>query len=172
MHCRKETCSTWFDMFVSVVHSCSCLLWNLSVHSLPEAWGPWQGQYTPPNSALCLHHAHPFVAASEKNLSHAEKQRVWSRSCGLQDLPQYSDCALSCGYETAANQRTLVRDWAFSKQWVGNGAASLSAANVRKMWCTAERRFSSTCLLQTSLPAVLFWNSKHYSLPYCKWSHV
>ena len=37
-------------------------------------------------SAVWLHHAHPFVAAAEKNPSHAEKQRVWSRSCGLQDL--------------------------------------------------------------------------------------
>ena len=59
-------------------------------------------------SALCLHHAHPFVAAEDKNQSHAEKQRVWSRSCGLQDLlrniqwlcPRFGlqdiDCALSC----------------------------------------------------------------------------
>ena len=38
------------------------------------------------SSALWLHHAHPFVAATEKNQSHAEKQRVWSRSCALQDL--------------------------------------------------------------------------------------
>ena len=49
--------------------------------------------------SLRLHHAHPFVAAAgrdRKNLSHAEKQRVLSRSCGLQDLLQCSDCALSC----------------------------------------------------------------------------
>ena len=38
------------------------------------------------SSALWLRHAHPSVAAAEKNLSHAEKQRVWSRSCGLEDL--------------------------------------------------------------------------------------
>ena len=40
------------------------------------------------SSVLWLHHAHPFVAAAEKCLSHAEKQRqrVWSRSCRLQDL--------------------------------------------------------------------------------------
>ena len=40
-------------------------------------------------AAVCstrLHHAHPFVAAAEENLSHAKKQRVRSRSCGLQDL--------------------------------------------------------------------------------------
>ena len=48
------------------------------------------------SSALCLHHAHPFVAVTEKDLSHAEKHSVWSRSCGLQDLLQYN-CALSCG---------------------------------------------------------------------------
>ena len=48
-------------------------------------------------SALFLHHAHAFVAAEGKHLSHAEKQRNWSQSCGhgLQDLLQYSDCALS-----------------------------------------------------------------------------
>ena len=25
-----------------------CLLWNLSLHSLPEAWGPWERQQPPP----------------------------------------------------------------------------------------------------------------------------
>ena len=60
------------------------------------------------SSALWLHHAHSFVAAAEKSLSHAEKQRVWSRSCRLQDLlrtiqwlcPRFGlqdiDCALTC----------------------------------------------------------------------------
>ena len=47
-------------------------------------------------SALCLHHAHPFVAAAGKSLAYTEKQRVWSRSYGLQDLLQCNDCALSC----------------------------------------------------------------------------
>ena len=62
-------------------------------------------------SALWLHHAHPFVAATAKDLSHAEMQRVWSWSCGLQDLLQCSDCALSCAMrllQTNHNQPTLV----------------------------------------------------------------
>ena len=107
-----------------------CLLWNVSLHSLPEAWGPWERQHAPPalhckcimpipslqlrretclmqqrsrefyhgvvvskicyvqysDCALQMHHAYPFVAAAERNLSHAEKQRVLSRSCRLQDL--------------------------------------------------------------------------------------
>ena len=45
--------------------------------------------------ALWLHPAHPFVADAGNNLSDAEKQSVWSRSCGSQDLLQCSDCALS-----------------------------------------------------------------------------
>ena len=49
------------------------------------------------SSGLWLLHAHPFLAAAEKNQSHAKKQRVWSRSCGVQDLLQW-------WYEAAANQ--------------------------------------------------------------------
>ena len=47
------------------------------------------------SSALWLHHAHPFVAAAGTNVSYAEKQRVWSRSCGtsMEDLLKYTDCA-------------------------------------------------------------------------------
>ena len=95
------------------------------------------------SSALWLHHAQPFVATEEKRQSHAEKQRVLSRSCGLQDLLQYSDCALSCAMRLCECCKPMnnCRDWAFSKQWVGSGAASLSAADIRKMWRTAKRRF-------------------------------
>ena len=47
------------------------------------------------SSAFCLHHAHPFVAATEKNLSHAERQSFRSRSCGLQELDYRILIALS-----------------------------------------------------------------------------
>ena len=59
---------------------------------------------------LWLHHAHPFVAAAEKNLSHAERSKaVWSRSCGLQDLLQCSDCALSCAMWLLQTNEQLSR---------------------------------------------------------------
>ena len=48
-----------------------------------------KGVRLPRRPALWLRHADPFVAAAEKKLSHAEKQRVWSRSCDLQELLQY-----------------------------------------------------------------------------------
>ena len=31
-----------------------CLLWNLSLHSLPEAWGPWERQHAPPAHYGCV----------------------------------------------------------------------------------------------------------------------
>jgi len=78
-------------MFVSGIHS---------RHSFLEfqASTPYQKLEVPESRSmfhkLCfrLHHAHPFVAAEVKTLSHAEKQRVWSWSCGLEDLLQYTDC--------------------------------------------------------------------------------
>ena len=60
-------------------------------------------------SELWLHHAHAFVAGEGKHLSHAEKQRVWSRSCGLQDLIQCGDCALSCAMRLLQTNEHLSR---------------------------------------------------------------
>ena len=72
-----------------------CLLWNLSLHCLPEAWGPWGPRYASPPPIL--HGAFitpiPSLQLQKKDPSHAGKQRVWSRSCGLQDLLQYTDCS-------------------------------------------------------------------------------
>ena len=80
-HCRKEICSTClFKTSIPAVP-----FWN-SKHPLPTRSRFLRATVRSTSSALWLHHAHPFVAATEKNLSHAEKQKVWSRSCGLQDL--------------------------------------------------------------------------------------
>ena len=43
-----------------------------------------------------------------KSLSYAEKQRVWSRTCGLQGLLQYSDCALSCALRLLQTSEQIV----------------------------------------------------------------
>ena len=40
-HGRREVCST---CFISGIHAFCILLWNLSRHSLPEAWSPWERQ--------------------------------------------------------------------------------------------------------------------------------
>ena len=68
-------------------------------------------------------------------------------------------CSQLC-YETAANQRTSVEiELLATVSWT---------CGCQPFSCGKE--ICSTCLFQTSIPAVLFWNAKHYSLPYCKWS--
>ena len=84
-----------FDLLVSGIYS---------RHSFSDfqASTPYQKQV--PDSDSTLHQFCMMVASCpslrcsfrKKHLSHAEKQSVWSHSCGLQDLLQYSDCALSC----------------------------------------------------------------------------
>ena len=80
-----------------------------SKHPLPTRSRFLRAAVRSTRSALWLHHAHPFVAAAEKHQSHAEKQRVLSRICGLQDLLQYSDCALSCAMRLLQANEHLSR---------------------------------------------------------------
>ena len=82
--------------------------WN-SKHPLPTRSRFLRATVRSTSSALWLHHAHPFVAVTEKNLSHAKKQRVWSGSCGHQDLLQCSVCALSCGMRLLQTNEHLSR---------------------------------------------------------------
>ena len=111
-----------------------CPLWNLSTHSLTETWLPEnRSTFRQLCITLWLHHAHPFIAAAGKRLSHRDKQSVWSRSCFVQDSWQCSDCALSCAIWLLQTNEQLSR-LSFYQQWVGSGAASLLAADVCKMW--------------------------------------
>ena len=87
MHCGKEICSTCLSKESIPLISFGNPLPTRSLSSRERQYV--RQLYI----TLWLHHAHPFVAAEAKNLSHTEKQRVWSRSCGLEDLLQYTDCA-------------------------------------------------------------------------------
>ena len=81
-HCRKEIYATCLSK-----ESIPAILFGYSKHPLLTRSLRFLRVAAPStSSALCLHHSHPFVAAEEKNQSHAEKQRDWSRSCRLQDL--------------------------------------------------------------------------------------
>ena len=102
-----------WDMFVFRNPFPPFLLGIPSIQSLREAWVPESGStFRHLCIALWLHHAHRFVAAAEngrKVLSYAEKQRVWSRSYGLQDLLQCSDCALCCAVWLLQTNEQLSR---------------------------------------------------------------
>ena len=117
MHCRKEICSTCLSK-----ESIPAIPFRISKHPLPtRSLRLLRAGARSISSALCLHHAHPFVAAEEKKQSQAEKQRFWSPSCCLQDLLRavqwlivskiwiagYWLCSQSW-HVTAANQKTVV----------------------------------------------------------------
>ena len=69
-------------------------------------------------------------------------------------------CSQLC-YVTAANQRSNCRDRAFQQQWVGSGAASLSAAHVALNVMHCRKEICSTWLCKESIPAIPFEISKH-----------
>ena len=73
-----------------------------------------------------------------KNLSYAEKQRVWSRSCGLEDLLHCSDCALSC----AMRQITESCLWSIQVYW-------------RKRFSSVTKTLHSACIMLAKDPIPL-----------------
>ena len=109
-HCRKEICSTClFKISIPAVP-----FWN-SKHPVSTRSRFLRATVPSTSSALCLHHAHPFISATEKYVSHTEKQSVWSSSCALQDLLQYSlVIVLSVVLCDCCKPMKNCRDWAFS----------------------------------------------------------
>ena len=114
------------------------LLWNLSLHSLLEAWSPWEPRDAPPDLHYACIMPIPSLQLQKKDLSHAEKQRVWSRSCGLQELLQYTDCALSCAMWLLQTKLLATVGWRRGSHPF-SCRCSLNVTHCRKEVC-------STCL--------------------------
>ena len=156
MHCRKEICSAC----LSKESIPAIAFWN-SKHPIPtRSLRFLRAEVRSISSALWLHHAHPFVAAAEKHLSHAEKQRVWWRSCFLRDLFYIQWLCSQLCYLTAANQWTIVEIKLFVTVGWQCGCRPFSCRCSQKgMHCRKE--ICSACLSKESIPAIAFWNSKH-----------
>ena len=160
-HCRMEIFSTCLSKESMPFVKSKSPLPARSLRSLRAA-----AHSTSP--ALWLHHAHPFVAAAEKNLSHAEKQMAWSRSCGVQDLLQCGYNAVFVlsivvwvwDYETAANQRTLVEiELLATVAWKWGCQPFRCPCSKNVTHCPKE--ICSTFLSKESIPAIPFGNANH-----------
>ena len=125
-----------------------CLLWNLSLHSLPEAWGPWERQHAPPAHYGWIMPI-PSLQLEKKDMSHAEKQRVWSRSCGLQEF-QYTDCA---------PMWLLQTKFLASVGWK-RGCQPFSCPDSQNV-THCRKEIYATWLSKESIPAIPFGYSKH-----------
>ena len=106
-----------------------CLLWNLSLHSLPEAWGPWERQHAPPAlQHACIMHAKDRIVVS----------KLWITGCWLRAC----DC-----FKSTKN----CRDWAFSNSGLEVGPAFELPMFTK---CDALKELCSTCLSKESIPFV------------------
>ena len=102
---KRDLC----DMFVSGIHAFCTVkaatpYCTRSLRSLRAA-----ARHDLPALHYACKRSHPFVAAAEEKQPHAEKQSVWSCSCGLLELLQYCDCAPSCAMRLLQTNKHLSR---------------------------------------------------------------
>ena len=120
-YCQKETCSTClFQTYIPAIPFAIP-----SIHSLPEAWGPWERQHALPALHYACKRSHPFVAASEKSTCLMQRSKAFGHAVGWKRGCQ------PFSYRCSQNVR-----------------------HCRKEICW-------TCLFKKSIPAILFWISKH-----------
>ena len=158
-HDEKEICSTCLSK-----ESIPAIPFRISKHPIPtRSLRLLRATARFISSALWLHHAHPFVAAEEKKQSQAEKQRVWSPSCRLQDLLRavqwlivskiwiagYWLCSQSW-HVTAANQWTIVEIEFLARvgwKWGRRPFSCRCSQNVKH----CRKEICSTCLSKESM---------------------
>ena len=159
--CRKEICSTCLCK-----ESIPTIPFGNSKHPLPTRSRFLRAAVRSTSSALCLHHAHPFVAAEEKKQSHAEKQRVWSRSCRDQNLLRAIQRLIlskiwATGYwlcsqvwhVTSANQWTIVEiEFLATASWKWGCQPFTCPCSKSVTHCRKE--IGSRCLFKESMPFV------------------
>ena len=85
-----------------------------SIHSRPEAWGPLRGTVCSTNSAICLHHAHPFVAASEKSTCLMQRSKAFGHAIVVSKMFWNIVIVLSVVLWDCCKPTNTCRDWAFS----------------------------------------------------------
>ena len=127
-----------------VRHVClrnSCLLWNLSLHSLPEAWGSWERQHAPPalhyGCISCIMLAKDRVVLSKLWIT---GYWLWSR------MSYICDCCKSM---------KNCWDWAFSLCGLEVGLpAFYCSCPCSKNVIHCPKEICSTCLSKESMPFV------------------
>ena len=119
------------DLFDMLVKGNPCLLWNLSLQSLPEAWGPWERQQAPP----ALQHACIMVAKDIIQYLHYRLLIVIS-------VVLNSDCFKST---------KSCWDWACSNSGLEAGLPAFQLPMFAK--CDALKEICSTCA-EESMPFV------------------
>ena len=96
------------------------LLWNLSVHSLPEAWGPWQGQYAPPSLHCACIMPIPSVQLQKKTCL-MQRSRGFDHGAVVSKICYNAVIVLSVVLCECCKPTNNCRDWAFSNSGLEMG---------------------------------------------------
>ena len=154
-HCRKEIYSTClFKTSIPAVP-----FWN-SKHPVSTRSRFLRATVRSTSSALCSHHAHPFVVSAEKRTRFMQRGKAFCQAVVVSKIVfKYSHCALSCAIRLLQTNEHLSRLSFATVGWKRgcqpfSCPCSQNVTHCRKQMC-------STCLCKTSIPAVPFWNSKH-----------
>ena len=129
-----------------------------SIHSRPEA--TLRGTVCSTNSAICLHHAHPFVAASEKSTCLMQRSKAFGHAIVVSKMFWNIVIVLSVVLWDCCKPTNTCPDWAFSNNGLEVGCQPFSCrCSQNVMHCRKE--ICSTCLFQESIPAIPLGNAKH-----------
>ena len=109
-HCRKKICSTClFQESIPAIP-----FWN-SKYPLPaRSLRSLRGTVCSTNSALCLHHAHPFVAASEKSTCLMQRSKAFGHAIVVSKMFWNIVIVLSVVQWDCCKPTNACRDWDFS----------------------------------------------------------
>ena len=173
MHCRKETCATWFGMFVSGVHSC---------HSCEkcQASTPDQKLQVPERDSMLyqfcimLASSHPFVAAAEKKTCLMQRSRGFGHGVVVANIFKVQWLCSQLCYATAAHPWTVVKIELLATVGWTRGCQPFSCRCSQNV-THCRKEICSTCLFKTCLrhpfrPFLFEIQASTPYIPYCKWS--
>ena len=108
-HCRKEIYSTC--LFKT---SIPAVPFSNSKHPVSTRSRFLRGTVRSTSSALCLHHAHPFVVSAEKRTSFMQRSKAFGQAVVVSKICHNTVIVLSCD---CCKPMKNCRDWAFSNSW-------------------------------------------------------
>ena len=154
-HWQKEICSTSLSK-----ESLPAIHFGYSKHPLPARRRFLRAAVRFTCFALWLHHAHPFVAATEKEcVSCREAERLVTELWPPRFVTMQWLCSQLC-CEMAANQRTLFEIELFSNSGLEVACQPFSCRCSQNV-THCNRRFVEHVSFQESIPAIPFGYSKH-----------
>ena len=165
MHCRKEQEAPkkeicWICLSKESVPT---ILYGISNHPLSTRSRFLRATVRSTSSALCLHHALPFVVASDKGTCLMRRSKAFGHAVAVSKTCyklQCCDCALSCAMRLLQTNEPLS-GFSFSAKvgWERSCQPLSCGCSVNVIHC--PKRFVGHCSSKESVPTILYGISNH-----------